>query len=189
MILIAKSASEVFRMRFSADTAYSYERLLRFSDYTCIKKKWMWILMAAATVIVSLSFSLQFFSIGYDPTITWAFCGVVFIDAAYAFMCFVLPRITLKKSPALNANIHFEFYDELYRIEAVLPSGKEQSELSYTAIQKLKYTDSDLYLFISQNQAYIVDRAGFTLGSSDEFIDFLQSKIDTQRFLDKRKSK
>lgn len=176
-------------MRYSADTTYSYDCLLRFSDYTVLKKKWAWILMAVATVIVTVGFILQFTALGYDFTLTWAFCGVLIIDVLYAFLCFGLPRITMKKSPSFNAEIHFEFYNDTYKIDATMPSGKEQSELNYTAIKKVEETKKCIYLYVAQNQAYIVDKARFTLGSPDEFLDFISTKIEAQNFLNKRKNK
>ena len=176
-------------MKFLASTVYSYERLLRFSSYTSLKKKWVWITMAAATFIVALCFSLQFFLIGYDKTLTWSFFGIILIDSLYLFLCFILPRITLKKSPGLNAKIIFEFYDDYYRIDAELPNGTEQSELKYAVIRKIESTKEDLYLYVAENQAYIVDKSAFTLGEAEDFVSFVQSKIETTKFLSKRKNK
>ena len=176
-------------MKFSASTVYSYKRLLGFSDYTCLKKKWIWIIMAAATVIVSICFSLQFTLLGYDSTLTFSFCAVILIDLLYSFMCFGLPRITLKKSPALNAQIRFEFYESFYKIEASLSNGNEQSQLNYSALKKVDKTKNSIYLYVSQNQAYIVDKDGFTLGSAEEFMSFISSKIESQNYLNKRKNK
>ena len=189
MILFVKSVDEVLKMRFSANTTYSYECLLRFSNYTFWKKKWVWITMIAATAIVTLSFLLQFTSIGYDFTLTWSFVGVLILDVLFAFMSFGMPRITLKKSPALNAEITFEFYDNSYKVTAAMPNGKELSELNYTAIKKVEQTDKNIYLFVAQNQAYIVDKSRFSLGTADSFVDFISSKVESQNFLDKRKSR
>lgn len=176
-------------MRFSASTVYSYKRLLEFSDYTCLKKKWIWIIMAIATVIVTICFSLQFSLIGYDSTLTISFCAIVIIDVLYTFMCFGLPRITLKKSPALDAEIRFEFHENFYKIEATMPSGNELSQLNYTALKKIEETKNNIYLYVSQNQAYIVDKGGFTFGTAEEFVDFISTKIEAQNFLNKRKNK
>ena len=176
-------------MKFSASTVYSYKRLLNFSDYTCLKKKWIWIVMAAASIIVSICFSLQFTLLGYDSTLTFSFCAVILIDLLYSFMCFGLPRITLKKSPALNAQIRFEFYESFYKIEASLSNGNEQSQLNYSALKKVDKTKNSIYLYVSQNQAYIVDKDGFTLGSAEEFMSFISSKIESQNYLNKRKNK
>ena len=187
MILIAQRASEVVSMKFSANTAYTFDRLIRFSNYTCTRKKFMWITIAIATAIVTLTFVLQFLLLGYDIVFTWSFFGMIFFDAICLLMCFVFPRITLKKSPALDAQIHYEFYDDVFKISAELIGGKESSELSYNVIKKIEYTKNDIYLFIDQNQAYIVEKSGFSCGAADDFINFVESKIEAIKFLKKRK--
>ena len=174
-------------MKFSANTTYNLDRLVRFSRYVSIKKRWVWITTGIATAIVSLTFILQLALIGFDATITWAFCGVLFIDTLYAFMCFVLPKITYKKSPALDAVIRYEFYDDTYTITAELKVGKETSELSYSTIKKVMKSNDDIYLFIGPNQAHIVDKSGFELGTADNFEQFIETKIEAKKFLKKRK--
>jgi hypothetical protein len=173
-------------MIFSAKTVYTLERLARFSSFTSLKKKWVWIFIGICTAIVGLTFALQFLLIGFDKTITYAFVGVILIDALYFFLCFVFPKIALKKSPALNAEISYEFTADGYRIEAVLKNGKETSELNYDAIKKVLHSKDDIYLYIASNQAYIIDRGGFTVGSDSEFINFIETKIEAKEFLKKR---
>ena len=174
-------------MRFSADTVYTLDRLVRFSKYVSLKKRWVWIAMATATVIVTLTFILQLALIGFDATITWAFGGILFIDALYAFMCFGLPYFSYKKSPALNAKIRYEFSDDTYKITAVLKTGREQSELNYTTLKKVMVGGDDIYLFIGPNQAHVIDKSGFDLGTADSFVNFLEAKIEAIEFLSKRK--
>lgn len=174
-------------MRFSANTVYDLDRLVRFSRFVSLKKRWVWITMAAATALVALTFVLQLILVELDSTITVAFVGVLFIDALYAFMCFVLPKITYKKSPALGAKIRYEFSDETYKITAELSAGSEQSELSYTTVKKIMTSGSDIYLFIGPNQAHIVDKSGFDLGDADAFLQFIESKIEARKFLNARK--
>ena len=174
-------------MRFSANTVYDLDRLVRFSRYVSLKKRWVWIIMAAASALVALTFILQLALIGHDVTVTVAFVGIIFIDALYAFMCFVLPTITYKKSPALNAKIRYEFSEDTYTITAELSTGSEQSVLKYTTLKKVLFTDSDIYLFIGPNQAHIVDKSGFELGEADAFLQFIESKIEAQNFLSARK--
>lgn len=174
-------------MKFSATTVYSLDRLVRFSRYVSLKKRWTWITIGIATAIVTLTFILQFALIGFDATITWAFCGVLFIDALYAFMCFVLPRMTYKKSPALDAVIRYEFYEDTYKITAELKLGSEQSELRYSTIKKIMKSNDDIYLFVGPNQAHIVDKSGFDFNSADDFIDFIEATVEASKLLKSKK--
>ena len=181
------SESETSRMKFSATTEYSLERLVRFSRFTSIKKKWVWIFIAVCTAIVGLTFTLQFTLLGFDATLTWAFVGILLIDALYVFLCFVFPKIALKKSPALGAGVRYEFYDDGYKIDTELRTGKESSELSYETITKVLSSKKDIYLYISANQAYVVDKNAFTLGTAEDFLNFIELKIEARKFLKSRK--
>ena len=94
---------------------------------------------------------------------------------------FVLPRFIVNKSPILNANILFEFHEDIFKISATLKNGTESSELNYSAIVKLMESKQDIYLFISQRQCYILDKSSFTVGCSEDFLKFLQEKNITYK--------
>ena len=96
-------------MRFSATTVYSRERLADFNKFVALEKKWFWIFLSACTVITLSSFFLALFSGGFNKT---AFIGMILvlaIDAFYAFVTVIAPRIAIKKSPTLDAEVQFEF--------------------------------------------------------------------------------
>ena len=173
-------------MNFSANTVYSLDRLVRFSTFISLSKRWVWVFLGVASGFVALTFVLYFALFGFDATVLWSFLGIIFIDALYAFLCFGLPRITYKKSPALDAKIHYEFFNDCYAVTSVLANGNEKSELNYQTVKKVMRYKNDVYLFIGPNQAYIIDTDGFELGSADALVSFIEAKIEARKFLEKR---
>ena len=97
-------------MKFSNRTIYDKERLIRFNNFVVLKKRFFWVLMIVCTVLVSLSFALTLALKNYDSTILLCFSLIVIIDIMYVFCYLILPRITINKAIALNADIFFEFH-------------------------------------------------------------------------------
>ena len=163
-------------MRFSNRTIYDKDRLIRFTNFVVLKKKIFWVIMIVCTVLVSIAFALSLALNSYDPIVLLCFVLVILLDMTYVFCSLILPRFTINKAVALNADIVFEFQDDIFKISATSKNGTESSELNYSALIKVMESNRDIFLFISRAQAYILDKSGFTVGSSDEFLNFLQEK-------------
>jgi hypothetical protein len=163
-------------MKFSAKTNYDLERLLRLNNFYYSKKKAFWIFLAAAFALILSAFVLNVALNLGDSTITFCFIFAIIMIAVLIFSCFVLPRFLLKKSPSLNEEILIEFYDDKFAIFSKMANGSGNSEFSYTAIRKIMESKQDFYLFISTRQAFVIDKAAVSLGTSDELKSFLISK-------------
>ena len=163
-------------MEFSANTVYTYDRLCGFNTYVVLKRLWFWILLCISTVLCAISFALSLAtdSVGIFEIFLIAF--VVLIDVVSVITYFVVPRSAIKKAPAFNSTVNFEFYHDYLKISADTKHGKEASELRYSAIVKYAETKSDAYLFISKNQAFIIDKASLTGATVEELRDFLKMR-------------
>ena len=163
-------------MKFSNRTIYDKERLIRFNSFVILKKKFFWVFMIVCTVLVSIPFALTLALKSYDSTILLYFVLIAVVDITYAFCALILPRITINKATALNADILFEFQEDTFKISATTKNATESSELNYSILVKVMESNRDIYLFISQRQGYILDKSGFNLGCPDEFVKFLKNK-------------
>lgn len=163
-------------MKFSNRTIYDKERLIRFNNFVALRKRFFWIFMIVCTILVSISFALTLALKGYDSTILLCFALIVVVDITYAFCSLILPRITINKAAALNADILFEFQEDTFKISATTKNATESSELNYSALIKVMESSRDIYLYISTRQAYILDKSGFNFGCPNEFVKFLKDK-------------
>ena len=146
-------------MEFSASTVYTYERLYGFNMYVVRKKLWFWILLSLSTVMCAISFGLSIAMRDVGLFEIFLVALIVLIDAVSVITYLVIPRSAIKKGPAFNSTVNFEFYHDCLKISADTKIGKEVSELRYSAIVKYAEANSDIYLFISKNQAFIIDKA------------------------------
>ena len=163
-------------MKFSNRTIYDKERLIRFNNFVVLKKRFFWVFMIVCTVLVSISFALTLALKSYDSTILLCFALIMVVDITCSFCSLILPRITINKATALNADILFEFQDDTFKISATTKNGTESSELNYSALIKVMESNRDIYLYISTRQAYILDKSGFNFGCPSEFVKFLKDK-------------
>ena len=165
-------------MTFSNQTVYDKKRLLSFNTFVALRKRLFWAIMIIATILVSATF--VFYEVTktneQDNTILACFAIIVVVDLTYVFCTFVLPHFTIKKSPAYDSSISYEFWEDSIKVSVSNPRIKENSEILYSSLVKVMENKQNIFLYISSNQSYILDKSGFTVGDSKELIAFLISK-------------
>ncbi len=144
-------------MELKISTVYTKQRLLRFNDYFWMQRKGFFATLAVCTLIVwGCALFLSIFD-ALSDTIRLC-CGMVTVlDVTLLFSAFVIPRLTVKKSPTIDAVMGYCFNEEAMNISAETNTENASVTLKYSAIVKVGKKNDDVYLFISARQAYIVD--------------------------------
>lgn len=160
-------------MPVEVTTVYTKERMLRYSKFVAASKKAFWIIMIICTVVCAgcVAFTAAVDALSIEMLMYGAI--VLAMDILYVFMYLILPRITVKKAKNLNTTIIYCFEEDCFKISASNDYAQETSTVKYSLISKVGRRDNDLYLFISKNQAYIVDLSEI----SDEKADILINTI------------
>ena len=163
-------------MRFSASATYSCERLANFNKFVALEKKWFWIFLSVCTLLTFASFILLLSLGDFNKTVLFGVVVLSLIDVFYVAVTFIAPKIAIKKSPALDAQINFEFYSDYFKAGAITKTGNETAEHRYSVIIKAKENKGDFYLYIAKQQAYIIDKSTLEPNSLDEFKTFLKNR-------------
>ena len=163
-------------MGFCVDTVYDSKTLLAFNRFFLRSRIWFFLFLLISTALVSFAFALSIVMNFCDVWMVCAFALVCIVDISTVLTHFVAPHFALKKSPVLNATVHFEFDAVNYTVSAKNEKIDERSISAYSTIIKARETKSHIYLFISSMQAYIIDKNGFSLGDPDGLVDHLISK-------------
>lgn len=144
-------------MELIISTVYTKQRFLRFNDYFWAQRKGFLAIFAVCTLIVwGCALFLSIFD-ALSDTIRLC-CGMVTVlDVTLLFSAFVIPRLTAKKSPAIDAMMEYCFNEEDMNISSETKTEKANATFKYAAIVKVGKRNDDVYLFISARQAYIVD--------------------------------
>ena len=164
-------------------TVYTYERLLRFSQHaTIFRYKWL--------MISSMIWSLLFLFVAIVFIVLWgavkAFLPVFALIAAlwlWNGLLMLLPRLTIKKSPNVGAELHYVFDAEGFTVHARTAHAEETKRMSYSGLTKVVKNKTEIYLFISAGQAHLVDAEAF----SAEQLDIL--KITLSAYVPPKKMK
>lgn len=161
-------------MPINVSTVYDRERILRLNNYFARSKFVFWIVMGIASLLVMASFTLLAILDALSFQIWACLISVIFIDILYLFSYLVLPRIALNKNKSLNVKITYSFDTDSFQLNAVNEHMNENMTAKYTMLIKVVKENTDLYMFISNRQAYVVDLSGL----SEEQIEILKETME-----------
>lgn len=76
----------------------------------------------------------------------------------------------------------FVFYERFFKVY----HNKEITKMSYWKLHKIFETKTHFYLYVNKTYAFILNKEGFSLGTSDTFSDFIKRKCRF-KYRDKRR--
>ena len=164
-------------MEILNSTVYDKKRLVTFTRFTMLNKTLIWIFLSVSTAVVALCYLFQLYIIERNSTISFAFYTVLALDVFYIIITFLVPAITIKKNKNLDLQVNYVFKENSLALTAETKLGTESSELPYGNITKaLEYKDN-IYLYLNSNQAFLVDKAGFSGNGLDDFKALISNKV------------
>ena len=140
---------------YDYDTVYELNKF--FINRRGRSNRFLNLTLITVNVIMLLIFVLFTAILGFDLFITVAILFIALLDAIYIFSHVALPKIISKKASAVVAEITFRFKEDEIEIEAKKPNFIENSTVRYEGITDFQENKNYFYLFISKNQAYVVD--------------------------------
>lgn len=168
-------------MPVEVSTVYTKERLLDLNRFDIRRKKPFWILMAVCTFIVFIAFLLARTFDEPSPQIDICMLMVIVLDVLYILLLIVIPKIAVKKAKLLDARLQYSFFEDHFEIHAAFEFGEETTTLQYAALTRVDARNGDLYLFISKQQAYIVDLTQMSLEQQYWLRNILQNNLEPKK--------
>ncbi len=147
-------------MPITISTQYTKERLLRFNRYVTRSKWPMWVLLAVCTLIFAFCFAFLAALGALDSTMWICFFVLVAIDLLYLFSAVILPPILVKKVKNLDAFVHYTFDADHFLTAAETAFLQENQTVKYSFLRRVVRDGELVYLFISRQNAYIIDLSG-----------------------------
>lgn len=106
--------------------------------------------------------------------------SVVFFIAMIAFVSYrifeplQLHKKQIKSNTISKENeIIFYFYEKTFKIR----EKAKMVRIYYWQLHKVYETENFFYLYLSKRYAVLVDKSGFTLGTSQEFANYMKKKL------------
>ena len=163
-------------MNIVSTTVMDEKRMARLFRHFWSKRIAIWILLGIATVFSLLSIVITVFSEEFEAQKLMSPIIIILMDAIVPLYCFGITPLTAKKNPLMGSTYTLEFVEENVKTNIASSSMNSTGELEYSMIIKADENKSDMYLYISKNQAYIVDKSKLVGGTSEELKAFLKSK-------------
>ncbi len=164
-------------VKYTAKSVYTLDRLMRFNTFHAFSKKWIWILLALCTAFVYVTGIFSIITNGWDNKLAFSMLFITLLDVLYVLLALVLPRFTFKKTPGFEAVIDFQFYDDIFVSDVKTDKLTEHTEVKYESVTNARISGGDLYLYISANQAHIVDTSTLSPNDLSGFIAHIYNAI------------
>lgn len=169
-------------MPIEVTTVYTKECLLRYQHYFRSRRKVFWIILAVMEVI-ALGLSLCIGILWGDFSLFLrGFLLIFLIDAVYIFNYVIYPRISVNKAKNLNASVQYSFEEECFHMHSNNTLFEENSTIQYTMPIKIYKKGNDLYIFIAQRSAYIVNLSSLSDAEKEALRNLLQPNFKPKNF-------
>jgi len=161
------------KILFENTTTYNKNLYLRFNEFHNNKyglKYELYTLLFAIIMLycIILNFKNKVYHFGFL---------FILILITYIFWRFFRPVFTFKKEiNSQKITEHQKFTYQFYKYYFKILHKKEQSYLSYFKIRIIFETDKEYYLYLDKTHALLLDKDCFTVGTSDEFSNFIKKK-------------
>ena len=164
-------------MDIKVRTVYDYDRLLKLNIYSILRNKKYWLTPLIIALILLAYFIINCLSFGFDRE----FFFYVFLAFSILVMSFIMaytiPKSRLKQSKDLNGVLEIIFQEDGFNVTTHSSTIDSQAFNKYITIYEIIERRDCIYLYISQYQAYILDKSGFINGDWPQLKNFLYSKI------------
>ena len=148
----------------------AYEKFLEFHSKKFRLRFNLYNIFVILLLIIGFIINLK-----YGNYITMSF--IIVIALIFILWRFVVPIYKISKEMKSNKmmkakQITCKFYNKLFTV-----SDKSDSyELHYYNLYRVFETDKFFYLYISHEYAFLLDKKYFTVGTSEDFANFIKSK-------------
>lgn len=163
-------------------TVYTKERLLKYTAAVMRSRTLLWVTLAICNALVFTCFGLLVAMGAISDTTKFGVLLILVMDVTLLFTSFVLPHFTVPKSKNLNLMVTHTFSPEEIRIEGKNEFMDSSTTVQYPFLMKIIKTGTELYLFISHRQAYIVDLSTLSEEEQTELKELLLSKTTVKSF-------
>jgi len=171
-------------MTIKARTVYTKDLLNQFIKFNFLKKPGqiviniVLILLLLCMLCLSISPALIY---GNFESI-FIFLGLFILIVPTLFIIsFFLPKLLNKK--LIGAVNTYEFSDSGIVIESTLPTVTGQVKANYSYLKTVYETNTNFYLFISRQQAYLMNKSDITEGTVSELHELLTKNIPAKKYI------
>ena len=176
-------------MSIKAKTKYTPELMLKFSKFNTVKSPFyvaFYIIMEFVMLAVGLLFIITSKNT-LELIISVAIITPIVLLLIPLILKFI-PALSVKMSRNLLDCINtYEFTDEEIVVHSTLPVYGGNSKFNYNFLESVYETRDAFYLFISKQQAFIINKTDIVEGNAKELQKLLKKNIHSKKYFIKSK--
>ncbi len=171
-------------MKIKASSKYDWETIKKFYAFSFSKKqRWPNIVLVVLFLLLFAMYTLEAVNGTFSMDLLPSMIMFIFVYLFMGFVRFILPRILYNKNKLIHGveNI-ITFNEQDFEIKQDGDNAKGTAAINYSAVQRIYETKEYIYIYISPQQAHIVDKSTVTGGSLTDLRILLVSKIGTNKY-------
>ncbi len=175
-------------MPITNTTNYTLELLYSFNRHHIRTKCIIYYSICALTTVFSFLCSLVFLFALIHPDIenpsVLRFLCLLFIlgfDTYTILATTVLLKWRVKKQPCFNSHSEYTFYEDELVETSSTDNVSASSTVKYAQVYKVTENKHCIFIYMSGNQAFLIDKSGFTNGTAEQLRVLLRSKVDAKK--------
>lgn len=177
-------------MMIKAKTEYTKELLLKFARFNAYKQSGQVVTYIILELVMLVLASIFIFT--SENTFEFI-ASISIITPLFLFMVpaiiLVTPMLVARMSKNLIGSVNtYEFLDNEIVFESTLPTAAGQIKANYNYFESVYETKDVIYLYISKQQAFILNKSDITEGSVSDLQGLLRKNIPANKYIVKLNS-
>lgn len=171
-------------MEIKASSKYDWETFKSFYVFSLSKKhRWPSIVLVVVFLLLLAMYVFEAVNGTFSADLLPSMAMFITLYIAMGFVRFVLPKIQYNKNKLIHGieNI-ITFGEQKFEINQNGDNATGTASISYDAIQKIYETKEYIYIYISLQQAHIVDKATITGGSLNDLRALLSNAVGMSKY-------
>jgi len=167
-------------MEITASHKYTYKSYKKFFKLTI---GWLNYLFIALEIILAINIIISLFGLVFGGSDIISLVMFILLEIFWIAFHLYFPRLSYKKtSIAKDASDNYVFYDDKLLVKSESKGVSSEGSVEYKVIKKVYETGEMFYVYISQQQAFIVEKATIAGGTADDIRNLLIKSVGQNKY-------
>ena len=171
-------------MEIKVESTYDYDANKKFARFFIFRGKYYKVKRIISFIILILFTAFcAYYSMKFDEIKHINFCVLCFVWFVNIYIYFIRPKSNYKKNKFKNVLNTFIFKEDSITISSLGNGINGSSDISYSSIRKIFETDDAFYIFISANQAFLINKKNNDKITINDLRNLLSSKLPPKKYI------
>lgn len=148
-------------MEIRGKSTYNWQTIKKFNGFNFFKRrKWLFVLWVFAYALSAFGFIVEIVTDNFDDDSVMRLILLAVVALWLAFLAGIYPKIRYNKNKFThNMENKFVFTQDGFAMYQCGGDTESSADIKYSAVFKIFETKEFFYIYLTQNQAYIVEKS------------------------------